>query len=245
MTKPLSIQFNESVAARIAALMPGGDDRTMWREFLATALEHVAATDDLSLLREAKAADLFEVEFMDFVSNFPGLEIQPAPEGGFYGVALGLAKFDRELREKALRAYAEVLRKSPEICHSITNTHESTMQTDTQHLQTLNPKRGFWGTMAHQKKAREAWPLAMASVAVATNRPPEAVREFLDSRDGRHFADQVVLSLHQGLSLPDAIAEAVKCWMTPASKSAIFSHLSAETTYLDACIQSILDEIEE
>lgn len=117
MTKPLSIQFNESVAARIAALMPGGDDRTMWREFLATALEHVAATDDLSLLREAKAADLFEVEFMDFVSNFPGLEIQPAPEGGFYGVALGLAKFDRELRVKALRAYAAVLRKSPEICH--------------------------------------------------------------------------------------------------------------------------------
>ncbi len=49
---------------------------------------------------------------MAFVSNFPGVEIEPAPEGGFYGVALGLVKLDRALRGEVLRAYAAVLRTS-------------------------------------------------------------------------------------------------------------------------------------
>ena len=101
-----------SIAAQIAALMPGGDDSRMWRNCLASALEQVAATDDLTLLRAAKGADEFEVGFMAFVSNFPGVEIEPAPEGGFYGVALGLVKLDRALRGEVLRAYAAVLRTS-------------------------------------------------------------------------------------------------------------------------------------
>lgn len=96
----------------LVSLMSGSDDQRMWRDQLATALERVAATDDLSLLRAAKGADAFEVGFMEFVSNFPGVEIEPAPPGGFYGVALGLVKLDRELRCEVLRAYVSELRKS-------------------------------------------------------------------------------------------------------------------------------------
>lgn len=102
-----------SIAAQIVALMPGGgDDRRMWRNYLANALEQVAASDDITLLRAAKGADAFEAGFMSFVSNFPGVEIQPAPEGGFYGVARGLVRLDRNLRGEVLRAYAAELRNS-------------------------------------------------------------------------------------------------------------------------------------
>lgn len=99
-----------SIAAQIAALIPGGDDKRMWRNYLANALEQVAATDDITLLRAAKGADEFEVGFMHFVCNFPGVEIEPAPEGGFYGVALGLVKLDRTLRGEVLRAYASEMK---------------------------------------------------------------------------------------------------------------------------------------
>lgn len=101
----------QPLADMLVSLMPGTDNQQMWRGSLASALEQVAATDDLTLLRAAKGADEFEKDFMAFVSNFPGLEITPAPEGGFYGVALELARFDRDLRGEALRAYAAELRK--------------------------------------------------------------------------------------------------------------------------------------
>lgn len=95
---------SQSIAAQIAALMPGSDDRRMWRGYMASVLERVADTDDLSLLRAGKAADEIEVEFMAFVSCFPGVQVVPAPEGGFYGVALFLAKLDRAVRGEVLRA---------------------------------------------------------------------------------------------------------------------------------------------
>jgi len=105
-------QTHESLTELIVSLMPGGDDSRMWRNGMASALEQVAATDDLTLLRAAKGADEFEVGFMEFVTNFPGVEIVPAPEDGFYGFALGLVKLDRNLRSEVLRAYAAELRKS-------------------------------------------------------------------------------------------------------------------------------------
>ncbi|WP_153785188.1 hypothetical protein [Pseudomonas sp. EMN2] len=104
-------QTPESLTELLVSLMPGGDDRRMWRDGMANALEQVAATDDLTLLRAAKGADEFEVGFMEFVSNFPGVEIVPAPDGGFYGFTLVLVKLDRNLRGEVLRAYAAELRK--------------------------------------------------------------------------------------------------------------------------------------
>lgn len=105
-------QTPASLTDRLVSLMPGGGERRMWRDYMASALEQVAKTDDLALLRAAKGADEFEVSFMEFVSNFPGVEIEPAPEGGFYGVALGLVRLNRNLRGEVLRAYAAELRKS-------------------------------------------------------------------------------------------------------------------------------------
>jgi hypothetical protein len=71
---------------------------------------------------------------------------------------------------------------------------------------------GFWGTM--NEHAEAAWPLAMHAIAEATDLPLEAVRAFLDSRHGRHFADSVLNGLFYGATLEDAITSATRQWMT-------------------------------
>ena len=70
---------------------------------------------------------------------------------------------------------------------------------------------GLYGTMNEQAEA--AWPLAMTAISDATGQPLESVRTFLDSRHGRHFADDVQNGLYAGASLADAIAQATQRWM--------------------------------
>ena len=76
---------------------------------------------------------------------------------------------------------------------------------------TQNEDWGFWGTMNEQ--AAVAWPLAMTAISIATNQPLESVRLFLDSRHGRHFADEVQNGLYQGQTLQAAIDAATQQWM--------------------------------
>ena len=83
---------------------------------------------------------------------------------------------------------------------------------NTKHIPaTQNESWGFWGAMNEQANA--AWPLAMAAVSEATGQPFESVRIFLDSRHGRHFADDVLNQLHAGDGLADAINAATQRWM--------------------------------
>ena len=74
-----------------------------------------------------------------------------------------------------------------------------------------NESWGFTGTMNEHVSA--AWPIAMTAISDATNQPLESVRAFLDSRHGRHFADDVLNELHAGANLKDAIHAATKRWM--------------------------------
>lgn len=76
---------------------------------------------------------------------------------------------------------------------------------------TENPAWGFWGTLGAQAPA--GWPQAVVSIANATGLCVEAAREFLDSRFGRHFADDVQNHMHAGAELPQAIALATQQWM--------------------------------
>ena len=55
--------------------------------------------------------------------------------------------------------------------------------------------------------------MATTAIGKATGGTPEAVRDFLDSRHGRHFADDVANGLFDGLTLADAIQAAVERWM--------------------------------
>lgn len=76
---------------------------------------------------------------------------------------------------------------------------------------TQNEAWGFWGTM--NEHATVAWPLAMNAVSDATGQPLDSVRTFLDSRHGRHFADDVQNGLFRGQPLVDAINAATQQWM--------------------------------
>ena len=78
---------------------------------------------------------------------------------------------------------------------------------------TNNPSWGFHGTIAHHTDANAAWPIAMTSIAAATGCTPEEVRDFLDSRHGRHFADDVANGIAAAQPLNDAIAAATARWM--------------------------------
>ena len=76
---------------------------------------------------------------------------------------------------------------------------------------TQNEAWGFWGTM--NEHASAAWGLAMSAISDATGQPLDAVRTFLDSRHGRHFADDVQNGLYAGKALKDAIDSATQRWM--------------------------------
>ena len=85
------------------------------------------------------------------------------------------------------------------------------MNATTQIPATHNDAWGFYGTMNEQAEA--AWPLAMTAISDATSQPLESVRTFLDSRHGRHFADDVQNGLYEGKALKDAIDSATQTWM--------------------------------
>lgn len=76
---------------------------------------------------------------------------------------------------------------------------------------TQNEAWGFWGTMGGH--AGVAWPVAMQQIAEVTGEPLESVRAFLDSKQGRHFADSVWDGLVGGLSINSAVAQAIAKWM--------------------------------
>jgi hypothetical protein len=81
-------------------------------------------------------------------------------------------------------------------------------------LPSQNEAWGFYGTIRHHADPAEAWPIAMDAIAKATCCSQSGVRDFLDSRHGRHFADDVASGLFKGVALQQAINAAVDRWMT-------------------------------
>src|SRR3546814_740369 len=91
------------------------------------------------------------------------------------------------------------------------NPKEKTMTTTKQIPTVQNEAWGFCGTM--NDDAQAAWPIAITAISDATCQPLESVRLFLDSRHGRHFADDVLNELHAGSNLQEAIHAATQRWM--------------------------------
>ncbi len=80
-------------------------------------------------------------------------------------------------------------------------------------LPTRNEAWGFYGSTAGFTDADAAWSIAFQTVAKAIGATPEGVRDFLDCRHGRHFADDVHNGIHAGLDLEAAIGAAITRWM--------------------------------
>lgn len=80
-------------------------------------------------------------------------------------------------------------------------------------LPTAGEGWGFYGTASGFTDADAAWAIAFPAVLAATESTAEGVRDFLDSRHGRHFADDVHNGVHAGLDLTAAIEAAITHWM--------------------------------
>ena len=80
-------------------------------------------------------------------------------------------------------------------------------------LPTANEAWGFYGTSGAFADANAAWAIAFPAVLAATEGTAEGVRDFLDSRHGRHFAVDVHNGIHAGLDLTAAIETAITRWM--------------------------------
>lgn len=82
-------------------------------------------------------------------------------------------------------------------------------------LPTRNEDWGFYGSASRWPNAApgRAWEAAAAAVAARTGGPAEAVRDFLDSREGRWFADEASNFLAGGMTLAAAIEAAADRWM--------------------------------
>ena len=76
---------------------------------------------------------------------------------------------------------------------------------------TENESWGYWATM--QEEAPAAWAVALPAIATITGCEFDAARAFLDSRHGRHFADEVRNHLLKGKTLTDSINAAITEWM--------------------------------
>jgi hypothetical protein len=79
--------------------------------------------------------------------------------------------------------------------------------------QTRNREWGFFGTISLHADPERAWDIALAFIAGITGCSPDATRAFLDSRHGRHFADEVSNHLTAGQALASAINAAATTWM--------------------------------
>lgn len=80
-------------------------------------------------------------------------------------------------------------------------------------LPTANEDWGFYGTSGAFADVDAAWSIAFPKVLAATAGTAEGVRDFLDSRHGRHFADDVNNGIHVGLDLEAAINAAITLWI--------------------------------
>ena len=84
-------------------------------------------------------------------------------------------------------------------------------------LPTRNTEWGFFGTIARIEtachRADPGLEIAARRIAETTEASPEGVRDFLDSRHGRHFADDVANGLCTGAPLAAAIDAAIARWM--------------------------------
>ena len=94
--------------------------------------------------------------------------------------------------------------------HAVTRTETDMQNGSSTLLPSVNASHGFRGTIRQHAEPHRAWMLA---IATATSASEEAVRAFLASRSGRHFADEVATAICSGRDVAAAIDGVVERWM--------------------------------
>jgi hypothetical protein len=108
--------------------------------------------------------------------------------------------------------------------------------------QTTNSGWGFYGTIfTDGGNAHEAWPIAFTSIKKATGCSNDEVLAFLDSRSGRHFADEVSdFMVDDTIGITEAIEHATIKWMNWTISKDISREygIPADTPYLTGFVVS-------
>lgn len=79
-------------------------------------------------------------------------------------------------------------------------------------VETQNRGWGFYGEFVDAGIADEAWAAAVAALVPRSGFSEDEVAEFLDSRFGRQFADDVRNGLARGLTIAAAVEAAAERW---------------------------------
>ncbi|ULJ69300.1 hypothetical protein MIS45_11270 [Wielerella bovis] len=106
---------------------------------------------------------------------------------------------------------------------------------------TQNETYGFYGTCAIVGlNAQSLWDIAIQQIHQATQEHLEDIAIFLDSRHGRHFADDVVCLIRNDKTAHTAIYETVQKWQTWQLGSAVKGMgLPTNTPYLNGLIMML------
>lgn len=108
---------------------------------------------------------------------------------------------------------------------------------------TQNPTFGFYGTMhLAGVNAPALWETSISAIERATLHEDRAdIATWLDSKDGRHFADCVIDGLHQDKPIGAAVNSAVRSWMgmRPDAEMVRQYGVPADTPYLVAVLRLI------
>jgi len=103
---------SSTLSDKIANLMPGSDDRRMWRTMLAQALECISRADDATLIRAGQKSNEYEDLLQACATGHPGVHVTANANAGYREFCLRLARMDQDTRNHILGACATELRKS-------------------------------------------------------------------------------------------------------------------------------------
>lgn len=113
--------------------------------------------------------------------------------------------------------------------------------------QTQNREYGFYGTCTLRGQDADAlWQAAVCGL-ISPIAPAEVVAVFLDTRHGRHFADDVVQQVEDCVATDEAVAHTAARWnqWRLGRELARGTHLPASVPYLAGLMEIIALEMEE
>jgi hypothetical protein len=138
------------------------------------------------------------------------------------------------LPDASRHVWRKAARVSPGIQSSLESFSAAASEQPMEILHTKNPTWGFFSTFSHHTADPVvAWAAASEAIAKATGCQVEAVRLFLDSKNGRYFGYNVVMSAN--IALDAAVNDTVAQWMRwkvvsgPPYLTDVVSHCEADT----------------
>jgi hypothetical protein len=99
-----------TLSGKITSLMPDCDDRRMWRNLQARALEVMSEADDPTLIRAGQKADEYSALSQASAGGHL-VQVTTNPNHAFLGRFLRLAELDQDTRKGIFNACATELRK--------------------------------------------------------------------------------------------------------------------------------------